>query len=392
MRDKIEDIKWYIQDHVKEIGGITVIVFAVVVAGFMLFGGKSDKDSKTALAKENTRAEMKQLEERSNSLREVFSEIKTVNQGLTPDNLVFKTSLYLKQPFLGEDELQNYINDYIISLKQKHNVDGKYLTGLELDIYDRKILSDKELAPRAKVYYMLKDKEEKEKEEKDEKPKKDALGNEIKSGKIQVERQVDKLNSVWEETVAQKDEPDYKDYELIITGFEPLNRDASVKPLSDEEFAFYLKLNQYSAITGSLTGGAQLYLQWDLGQNVFKDGVGAILKEFKAFSERQTKLGGLADYYDSVDVLKKSLAIERPQFLLFAETKEVVDGKEEAQAKLIKFNPNLYTDAIKENINKVSEDMQDGKIESKDAPKDAKGKKTSGKQGTELEVNYDKKE
>ncbi|MFV1457744.1 hypothetical protein, partial [Bacillus mycoides] len=304
----------FIQDHAKEIGGVFIILAAIGVAWVMLMGDKSKEEGKTALAKPNTRAEIKQMEERSTGLRDVFSELQTVDQGLTAKNPVFKTSIYLKQPFLTEDELRNHINDYITTLKQKYNVDGKYLTGLELNIYDRKLIYDKELAPRATAYYMLKDKKEEEEKDNSEAPKKDAMGNEIKSGKIKVERQVDKLNGVWEETVSQKGEPKYEDYELLITGFESLNKEASVKPLTDEEFAFYLKLNQYSAITGSLTGGAQLYLQWDLGQNVFKDGVGAILKEFKAFSERQTKLGGLADYYDSVDVLKKRLAVERPQF------------------------------------------------------------------------------
>ncbi|MFV1457873.1 hypothetical protein, partial [Bacillus mycoides] len=91
---------------------------------------------------------------------------------------------------------------------------------------------------------------------------------------------------------------------------------------------------------------------------------------------------------DSVDVLKKRLAVERPQFMLFAETKEVVDGKEEAQEKLIKFNPNLYADAIKENINKVAEDMQDGKVEDKGK----EGKKGKDKGNVDLEVDYNKKD
>ncbi|KLA07012.1 hypothetical protein B4086_5488 [Bacillus cereus] len=383
MRDKMEDIKWFIQDHIKEIGAGIVVIVAIAIGVLFTSGGSEKKGD----VKENSKAELTQMEEQAETLRGIFSELQTSQQGIHKENVVLKVALYLKQPFLSEDELRTHLDDYMKLLKQKYSVDKKYVTGLEVSIYDRKIVFDKELQPRATAYYMLKkNKEEEATEDEQTEPKKDAFGNEIKRTKTNVARKVDMSREVWDETIAQSGEPKYENYEWVVTGFEPMNKETPTTPLSDEEFAFYLKLNQYSALMGSLTGGAQLYLQWDLGQNVFKDGVGAILKEFKTFSDRQTKLNGLADYYDNVDVLKKKLAVERPQFLLFAETKEVVDDKEEAQAKLIKFNPNLYTDAIKENIDKVAEELKDGK-----APiKGDKGKENKGKNSEEIQIDFGK--
>lgn len=383
MRDKIEDIKWFMQDHVKEIVAGIVVVIAIAIGVLFTSGGSEKKGD----VKENSKAELAQMEEQAETLRGIFSELQTSQQGIHKSNVVLKVALYLKQPFIDEDELRTHLDEYMKLLKQKYSVDKKYVTGLEVAIYDRKIVFDKELQPRATAYYMLKkNKEEESSEDEKTEPKKDAFGNEIKRTKTNVARKVDMSREIWDETISQSGEPKYENYEWVVTNFEPMNKEVPTKPLSDEEFAFYLKLNQYSALMGSLTGGAQLYLQWDLGQNVFKDGVGAILKEFKTFSDRQTKLNGLADYYDNVDVLKKKLAVERPQFLLFAETKEVVDSKEEAQAKLIKFNPNLYTDAIKENIDKVAEELKDGKVPTKEK----NGKEGKGKTKEEIQIDFGK--
>lgn len=388
MLDKLEDMKWFIQDHIKEIGAGIVIIIAIVVGTVFATNGKGDKKDGT---KENTKAEYTQMEKKAESLREVFSELQTVEQGINRDNIVLKTSLYLKQPFITDEELRTQLGEYVEILKKKYNVDKKYVTGLDISIYDRKIVFDKELQPRATAYYMLNaKKDDKVKEDESQTPQegqKDMFGNPIKKTTPQTQNKTEKDKAVWEDTISQKGKPKYEDYEWVVNDFEPLNKDIPVKPLSDEEFAFYLKLNQYSTLMGSPTGGAQLYLQWDLGQNVFKDGVGAILKEFKAFTERQTKLGGLADYYDNVDKLKKKLAIERPQFLLFAETQEVVDDKSEAQAKLIKFNANLYTDAIKENIDKVAEEVKEEKP-TKQGKQEKQGKPSDGNKGEKMEIDF----
>lgn len=340
MRERLEDIWWFIEDHLNVILTVALVVIAIVIGAYMVNTSGGDSTE----VKPNTPEELRSLEEESLKLQEQFSELEFAPQSINDKNLVYKISLFMKQPFMSEDEINDAMYNYVKALKMKYNdsTNDTYLTGVKFELYDRKAIFDEGLAPRATVYYMLNDIDL----------------DEVKKDKYVQNENVTELT--WNATIEQEKEPDYTDYQLVTMGFTPLDSESTVKPLTDEEFAFYLKLNKYNALAGSVLGGAQLYLQWDLGQNVYKDGVGAILKEFTSFTERQTELGGLDDYYDNVDILKRELAIDRPQFLLFAETTEVVDSREEAQKKLIEFNPDLYTDTIKEAIEEKANELEEG--------------------------------
>ncbi|MCY8636571.1 hypothetical protein MOD96_01980 [Bacillus sp. S17B2] len=339
LRDWFDNVRYFVEDHKRWFGwGIAAVLIGLLILVLVL----PDKSGSAGVGS-NTNNELKELKAGSKELEEVFSQLQETPVGTSDSLPAYEVSLYLKQPFISEDDLTADIQKYVDLMKLKVNDDknDKYLLGLKIKVYDRKIVFDKDLTPRATAYYMLKKESSKDSKTEDQY---DSLGDQ------------DEL--IWDKTLQQTKNPNYKeDYQLLVNGFSELDDSQKITPLSDEEFAFYLKLNMYNSLMGDTYGGAQLYLQWDLGRNVSNDGVVAIVNEFENFEKRQTDIGGLDDYYDNVDYLKQDLAIKNPQFLLFATTNEVVDDAQEAQKKLIESDPDLYTQVIEDHIQEKADQL-----------------------------------
>lgn len=339
-------LKFFIEDNWKVllgvIGGLAIVLIVIIA----LVGNKGNGLPEDA-PKENSEEMFAVMDKDSEELKKVFSDLLTVDKSADEKYPILDVSLYLKQPFIDESDLKNALDKYVEMLKYKYNVskEGKYILGVQIKLYDRKIVFDKGLTPRGTAYYMLDKSKELEKIEKNKK-----LSEEVSDSGV-----TDPNIIVWEQTVLDYKRPDYEDYRLTLAGFQPMKRNTAMNYLSDEEFAYYLKLKLYSTLVGNDTGGVKLYLQWDLGKDVTKDGLASILKDYRNFMDREKNTGIIVDYWDNPDKIKQELAIVNPQFVYFIETNKVEPDYSESQKQLILKNPELYKLPIENYINEVTE-------------------------------------
>lgn len=298
-------------------GGLLLLLFFIWVA---VSDGKVDSNKPKMGVLEEYDVTIKKADEVSH----IFSEFSSYQIAPSNQYVAYEVNLYLKQPFISESDFKKAVNQYIELLKWKVN-DKKtdtHLVGIRINVYDREIVYREDLPPRATVRYMLAT-EDKKKKKKDDKY---LSGTDMR----------------WEHTITQTKEPDYTKYKTVIA-FERMKYTLGVVPLSDEEFEFYMKLDKYSALRGgNVQGGANLYLQWDLGRDITKDGLNRITKEFSDFQDRHVSLGGRKNYYTNSIKLKEELAVENPRFLVYALTKEIIDDRTLAKRRLIKIDSKFY--------------------------------------------------
>lgn len=325
-------------------GGIFGII-AVIILGIWLSIRVPVGYDKNGDPKENSNEQITQLKKDSKTLRKTFSELNVMDVSTDKNHPILQISLFLKNPYVTQDDLSNDLNLYIKTLKTKYNSGKKKeIRAIRFDIYDRKIVYDKGLTPRATAYYMRDSLDVLKENKKDEQEQERANAT------------ADTNTYIWQKTVEETKRPNYDDYTLNISGFTAY--DANTNALSDEEFAFFLKLKLYSAIAGSDTAAAQLYLKWDLGASLDSDGQGLMVDEITDFMEREYNTGDKTEYYDNPDLLKQSLAVQRPQFLLFATTDELQLNRLDAQKELIKNNSDLYKDVIAEDASKRAKSIK----------------------------------
>src|SRR5699024_7177688 len=164
----------------------------------------------------------------------------------------------------------------------------------------------------------------------------------------------------FQDTIGREDDPDYEEYDLIVREFDQMKYKDGVEPLTDQEFSFYLKMDMYSTLLGgSRYGGARTYLQWDLGKDVYKDGIVSIEKEFEEFKDRHLELNGQVTYYDNEYLLKQEMVIDNPQFLLFVTEDEIEEDPLEAQKRLLELNEDLYKRPLEEYVEDKSNDLSE---------------------------------
>jgi len=339
--DRLEDLWYWILDNKQIVGGI-VILLAVV--GFFIYGKTGDFESNrlTPGYEPGTMEEVNAMKERSEDLDEVFSELEVRNVTVNEKYPAYDVSLYLKRPFISKRDLELQLTDFIDMYKWKTN---DTMSGIKIDIYDRKEVFDKELLPRATVYYSKKFEAE------------DLLG-EDEGGTRERGEDTNMMN--FQDTIAAGKKPKYEDYDMIVRGFKPMTYSEEIIPLTDQEFSFYLKLDIYSTLAGgSKYGGVRTYLEWDLGKDLYKDGIVAIEREFDDFRKRHVGLGGQENYYDNEMILKQKLVVTDPQFLLYATQKKIEDDPLEAQNILLKSEPDLYKKPLQEYVEERSDDISD---------------------------------
>lgn len=283
--------------------------------------------------------EVMNAKDRAEELSHIFSELGsreiTSNNGL----IAYEVSLYVKEPFITNQELTNALEEYVELLKWKVNDDKakRYLTGLDIKLYDREILYEQDLMVNGAAKYMLKEEDKKKRKKEDKYTEEEDLR--------------------WEHTITQKKEPNYEeDYQLFID-YRYLTEKTGVVPLSDEEFEFLLKILKYQAIAGGNYGNAvKTYLEWDLGA---KDtGILGIIvqNEFEEFLKRHREIGGEMNYYTGTvvdrDRLVNEMAVENPRFLVFGLLGEIIDDKVEAKKRLIEIDRERYIDIYVEDAKK----------------------------------------
>lgn len=333
MVDRWYAFVYWLEDNLQWVLAAALLVGFVCVMFVFTSKGKNEVEPLVKGVKGNTLEEVEAVKELSAEIDDVFSLLEERRVGVSEEYPAYELDVYLKKPFIREKEFKDALKTYVEIYKWKEEYQ---LSGLKIRVYDRKEVFDKNLVPRSTVYYYKKLDTNK-------------MLTEEEGGERLYGDDVVDIN--FRETIDLGEKPNYKDYEIRVGVFKTLNNAKSVTPLTDQEFSFYLKMDMYSTILGgSKYGGASLYLQWDLGKDVYKDGIVAIEREFERFEKRHIEIGAQQNYYDNPFILKQQLAVEKPQFLLFALTKQVVDDPLDAQRELIKEDPELYRGVLEEHI------------------------------------------
>src|SRR5699024_6979674 len=338
--NKLEDIWYWIVDNKQIVGAVILVALVVVIIVFAKT--KGDSNRLTPEVESGTMQEVKAMKDVSEELDETFSMLDEINATVHHDYPAYEISLFLKKPFINKKEFEDRLKDFVDMYKWKTN---DSLSGMEITVYDRKEVYDKDLKPRAFVYYA-------------EELSEEDLTDVSDGGTRERGEDTNRMN--FQETIGKDEKPDYDDYDLTIHEFKKMTPKEEVEPLTDQEFSFYLKMDLYRTLMGrSRYGSAKTYLEWDLGKDVYKDGIVAIEREFEEFDERHTELGGQDTYYDNELLLKQEMVIENPQFLLFVTRDEVEDDPIEAQKKLLEADPELYKKPLQEYIEERSGDISD---------------------------------
>jgi|SRR5690625_89746 len=370
MKDTLLDLwdtfRYWVEDNKQTAAGIVVLIIFLVILVYVLLP-KPEGSELVEGVKPYTIAEVEAMKEVSTELDNTFSLLRVLNEGSQAEYPAYTVSVYLKKPFITEEDLMFEVEKLIDIYKWKSDF---RMAGMKIKIFDRKEVFDKDFEPRATMYYAKKLTEETIKEEED-------------GGSYVYGEDVQEMN--FRETIEAGEDPDYGEYELNLGAFRAMDKKENIIPLSDQEFSFYLKMHLYNTLKdGSDYAGAQLYLQWDLGRSLTKGGVNSIVKEFRKFQDRHLELRGQREYIDNLEYVKRDLAVERPQFLLFAETNQVIDDPLEAQKELIKFNPDVYLKPLQEYIDVKSDDIAD------EIEEEEKRKAEEAEKETQFEIEEDK--
>lgn len=346
--DMLFDLKEWIIFHKTAFFSSLVGFFVVLFVGIGMYNRVPAGEDKDGNPVADSNEQIETMDTYSKDLQKKYN-VLSFDTGANQHALAIEVNLFMKQPFIDEDTIRRDMRKYIQLLKDKYNDKQKktWVQGVQIHLFDRKIVFDRKLADRGTFYYML-----------DngyvlDETKKNSDGDTMDTSGMST------LNFVWMHTTTDdkriKKQPDYEHYTLTSNTIQTVDLNSNVKALSDEEFALYLKLNMYSVLTGSNIGAVRLYLRWDLGLNLNKSGMQTIVDEFVDFMNRQEKISPKMVYYTNEDLLKQKLAVQRPQFLAFALYDEIISSRTEAQKYLIKMNSDLFMQVIKDDIDKRSE-------------------------------------
>ena len=341
VKDKLEDVWYSFLDNKQLYLGILLVV---VVVSFYIFVKVTSYEPNrlTPDVEPNTVEEVSAMKEVTKELDNTFSRLDMIDITVSEEYPAYEVYLYLKEPFIDQFELEEKLKDYIDIFKWKTN---DTLSGLKIYIYDRKEVYDKDLKPRATVYFS-------------EELTEEDLTDEEDGGERELGEDTNEMN--FQDTIGREDDPDYEEYDLIVREFDQMKYKDGVEPLTDQEFSFYLKMDMYSTLLGgSRYGGARTYLQWDLGKDVYKDGIVSIEKEFEEFKDRHLELNGQVTYYDNEYLLKQEMVIDNPQFLLFVTEDEIEEDPLEAQKRLLELNEDLYKRPLEEYVEDKSNDLSE---------------------------------
>lgn len=344
-------VYYWVEDNLQYVLTALLVLVVVTVIVLVKVSGGEDETTIVQGVKKDTLEEVEAVKELSYEVDEVFSLLSERPAGIHEEFPGYEFDLFLKKPFITSLELEEKINLFIDIYKWKENFN---LSGVKIRLYDRKEVYEKNLIPRAEIYYAKK-LEQHQILTVDE-------GGERLSGDLV-------FDDNFRETVDMGKRPDYSTYDLRILNFTEMDASKGVTPLTDQEFSFYLKQDLYKLLAGGNSyGGIMLYLQWDLGKNIYRDGIVSIEREFSNFTKRHTGVGGQISYYDNEYIVQQELAVEKPQFLLFTLTKKVVEDPLDAQRELIKLNPELFRTVIEEDVERQVEKIGEEEEEEEDVP------------------------
>lgn len=323
-----EEFKFWIEDRDNwlRLGGLISVLIVLVLGGLMIreeaLEGVPQGAEETALW----------LIEKTDPLKENFSLLD--QQSLTfgeTKYISYDIDLYMKNPFLNSSDIRRLLTDYVEALKMLEKQNKRGIRAVRFTLYDRKVLYDLGLAHRGIYTYRIQNSSIK---------KEDVIGNESLE------------DAGWRITTSNTKKPKYEDYRVESSNVRDFQVSPSSNPLSDQEFEWYLKYSKYALFKDPTS----LYLEWELGAPRDKavDNRFNINKQFQDFAKRLTGVGDLIQFWDYPDGVKRQLIITHPQFLYYATTGQVAKNDIDARSKLLKSNPDFYTDTISEWLDSLS--------------------------------------
>lgn len=343
------NFKLWLEDSNHKIFFILAMFVLVIAAGAGLYNGINEYN-----AVKNRQAIIKKDAKNNNKYFSLLY-VKQQKQSGTKNDVVLTYDLYLKKPFIATYTLNTQLKNFITSVQDKYNVQGNRVRAIGIRIYDRKIVWDKGLQPRAIAFYSVQQEiAHKELEKQDKKNKKQNKDKQVK----QINGTTDNLDDsnqealpaqAWDYTLNNTKPINYNQYDLTVIGFSQYDANAVTRPLTDQEFSFWLKMKLYQKIldTQNVDSAAILYLNYDLGGNVSYNDFVTISQDFEKFDKRESDMGDNTDYYPNQVTLQQQLAIYRPQLLYYVMSGEMVKSRTEAQRKLIQAQPQVYSAVIK---------------------------------------------
>ena len=279
--------------------------------------------------------------------------------------------LYMKKPFENSQLLNTHLQAFIDSVKKQYNIAGKKkVRAIGIRLYDRKLVWDMGLTPRGTAMYALDQDyaqglaDKQDKKDDTTEVSNDGFGNKTK---ITDNSTMSSVEQAWKQSRDTSNKIDYDKYALSTYGIQTYQRNSVSKPLSDQEFAFWLKMKEYEALLGSnnIQSAVQLYVNYDLNGRTDKDHFLIISKEFENLDKRQNDLGDNTQYFPNSVLLRRQAAIFRPQLLyLILSNGDVEKSYTSAQKKIIKIDADQYSDIIKEHAKEVANNTDSyGKVD-----------------------------
>lgn len=311
LKDRLEDLKddiiFFYEDYKQWVLGGFFLLLAALLAFAVI---NNDSGTTTAEGDED----FSQIRQQQENAMYYFSLLDVSDMGVEGESVIMM-DVFLKRPLQSEENITQAYNDLVEVIKYKYTTNDNLLKGARIEVYDRMVQYEEGVEPVGLVMYT---------------PNRDTSIAVVHGEEANLEGiTIDYLETMW--TAAQTIPAEEIDYELYNT---IVNYDANTdvdKPLTDEEFQFYLKMNRYMVMTGGWEEGIRKYLEWELG--VVEDLVSTDMVEqgYMDFINRVADKGIKFDYYEQYEwALKSEMLIRNPKWVYYLETGEYTTSDLEA--------------------------------------------------------------
>lgn len=311
LKDRLEDLKddiiFFYEDYKQWVLGGVFLLLAALMAFAVL---NNNSGTTTAEGDED----FSQIRQQQENAMYYFSLLDVSDMGVDGESVIMM-DVFLKRPLQSEENITQAYNDLVEVIKYKYTTNDNLLKGARIEVYDRMVQYEEGVEPVGLVMYT---------------PNRDTSIAVVHGEEANLEGiTIDYLETMW--TAAQTIPAEEIDYELYNT---IVNYDANTdvdKPLTDEEFQFYLKMNRYMVMTGGWEEGIRKYLEWELG--VVEDLVSTDMVEqgYMDFINRVADKGIKFDYYEQYEwALKSEMLIRNPKWVYYLETGEYTTSDLEA--------------------------------------------------------------
>lgn len=343
-----DSIKYWIKENSIV---VFLVAFFIVLIPLMLILKPATEEEKA----ENIVSQYQNFKQYEGNLEQNFAVMNIqLDNNLNPKRPSYKVDLFLKNPFISEEEYKARLEEFYKLFVWKYSKEDKdiYVSAVKVNVYDRKVLFDMQKLARDSSMYIVKNVDEKD---------------EIKMKEYnQSENQYEYLYNY---SSSVKTKPDYNNY-MFTSDFLGISKDKKEDsiPLTDTEIKFLLKVFDYNVLLNSeldSTIGLDLLLLWEYGvedsntaeqdkiieseniRNLTKYGYSDMINRLQKYYEFNKRFYLNNTSYGKSDYQNRLIA-KYPKLAYYIATKKVAKSNLEAKQKLIKIeriNTDLYSDS-----------------------------------------------